>query len=58
MTTIEVIRKLKRNGFVFVSQNKHAKYRKGDRTVIVPMHRGDIPIGTLRSLSKQAGFPL
>ena len=57
MTTREVIQRLKKEGSEVVSQNKHIKLRKGNRTVLVPMHKGDIPIGTLRSiLIKQAGL--
>lgn len=47
---------LKREGFEVVSQNKHLKLRKGDRTVLVPMHKGDVATGTLRSIFKQAGL--
>lgn len=56
MTTREVIQMLKREGFEVVSQNKHLKLRKGDRTVLVPMHKGDVATGTLRSIFKQAGL--
>jgi predicted RNA binding protein YcfA (HicA-like mRNA interferase family) len=53
----EIIQVLIRNGFVFVSQRgSHQKYRKDNRTVIVPAPRKEIPIGTLRSIIRQAGL--
>ena len=57
MKTREMVRLLKDNGFEQVSQKgSHAKFRKGDKTVIVPMHSGDIPIGTAKSILSQAGL--
>ena len=56
MTTREVIKLLEKNGFVFVGQNKHAKYKKGNISIPVPKHKGDLPIGTLNSILKQAGL--
>lgn len=40
-------------GFVFKSQKgSHQKYKNSDKTVIVPAPRKQIPIGTLKSISK------
>jgi predicted RNA binding protein YcfA (HicA-like mRNA interferase family) len=51
---------LLRNGFLFVSQKgSHAKYRKvgnPTRTVIVPTGRKETPVGTFRSILRQAGL--
>lgn len=50
---------LKQNGFEIVSQNgSHIKLYSNNakRTVIVPNHTGDIKIGTLKSILKQAGL--
>lgn len=59
MTAKEVVRKLKAAGFEEVSQSgSHLKLRKGERTTIVPIHRGDIKIGTLRQIEKQTGVVL
>ena len=45
------------NGFYFISQRgSHAKYRKGNRTVIVPTPRKEIPLGTFRSIIRQSGL--
>lgn len=57
--TREIIKLLKKNGFVKVSQNgSHAKFKNFDtgRIVIVPIHNGDIPNGTERNILKQAGL--
>ena len=51
---------LRRHGFDLVQQRgSHAKYRKtGDPTltVIVPMGRKHLAIGTFRSICRQAGL--
>jgi len=53
----EIISILIKNGFIFVSQKgSHQKYRKGDKTVIVPAPRKEIPVGTLRSIIRQSGL--
>ncbi len=52
-TANDVIRVLRRNGFVQVGQKgSHQKWRHADRRqVIVPIHGSKlIPIGTLRSI--------
>ena len=54
----QVIRGLEGNGFVFVKQRgSHRKYKKGGRTVIVPMHY-EVAKGTLMSILEQAGLTL
>ena len=53
----KIIKTLLRNGFIFVSQRgSHQKYRKEDKTVIVPAPRKEIPIGTFRSIIRQSGL--
>jgi predicted RNA binding protein YcfA (HicA-like mRNA interferase family) len=53
----KIINTLLRNGFIFVSQRgSHQKYRKEDKTVIVPAPRKEIPIGTFRSILRQSGL--
>lgn len=53
-----VVHVLEHEGFFFVSQNgSHAKYRKIGNptlTVVVPMHRKEIPHGTFRSILRQS----
>ena len=56
----QILKILERGGFVFVSQKgSHAKFRKlgaEKRTVILPMNRKEIPIGTLKSIVRQSGL--
>ena len=44
-------------GFLLRSQKgSHQKFTDGLRTVIVPAGRKEIPIGTLKSISRQSGI--
>jgi predicted RNA binding protein YcfA (HicA-like mRNA interferase family) len=53
----KIINTLLRNGFILISQRRsHQKYRKDDKTVIVPAPRKEIPIGTFRSIIRQSGL--
>jgi predicted RNA binding protein YcfA (HicA-like mRNA interferase family) len=54
----EVIRVLQDHGFVFVSQKgSHAKYKNvAGRIAIVPHPKKELPIGTTRSIIRQAGL--
>jgi predicted RNA binding protein YcfA (HicA-like mRNA interferase family) len=53
----QIISTLLRNGFVFVSQRgSHRKYKKGDKIVIVPAPKREIPVGTFRSIVRQSGL--
>jgi predicted RNA binding protein YcfA (HicA-like mRNA interferase family) len=52
----EIAKALERAGFRHVAtRGSHAKYRNGDRTVIVPLHRS-LAQGTLRSILRQADW--
>ena len=60
LTASEVIRKLRRGGFVF---DRHAKgsheiWWNPDtrRRTTVPNHPGDLPGGTVRAIIRQAGL--
>lgn len=58
-TADELIKLLEQNGFRYVSSTgSHRKYRHKEtgRIVIVPYHRGDMRLGTVRSVLKQAGL--
>ena len=37
-------------------KGSHLKLRKGDRTVILPHPKKDLPLGTVRSIYRQAGL--
>lgn len=55
----EVMQRLKRAGFVEDGQRgSHLRlWRAADRRlVIVPMHKGDLPKGTLRGIIRDAGL--
>jgi predicted RNA binding protein YcfA (HicA-like mRNA interferase family) len=57
LSSREIINILVRNGFVFISQKgSHAKYRRGENTVIVPSPKKEIPVGTFRSIVRQSGL--
>lgn len=53
----KLIKLLEQDGFERVgAKGSHAKYRKGDRTVIIPHPKKDLPLGTVRSIYRQAGW--
>ncbi|WP_248304865.1 type II toxin-antitoxin system HicA family toxin [Devosia sp. FKR38] len=55
----KIARRLVADGFVLVStRGSHHKYRhvESGRTVILPHPRKDIPVGTVRSIYRQAGW--
>jgi predicted RNA binding protein YcfA (HicA-like mRNA interferase family) len=53
----QIVKRLKAEGFVEVSQKgSHMKLRKGDRIVIVPHPKKDLPLGTARNIAKMAGW--
>ena len=59
MTPAEMIKHLKKNGFIAVSQNgSHVKLYNSEtgRTVIVPYHSKDLKKGLEQAILKQAGL--
>jgi predicted RNA binding protein YcfA (HicA-like mRNA interferase family) len=53
----KIIKQLEVDGFQLVSiKGSHHKYRKGDRTIIVPHPKKDLPLGTARSIARSAGW--
>lgn len=59
MDTTQLEKLLKKDGWEEVSQKgSHRKFKHGVKKgiVIVPIHKGDVPIGTLISIKKQAGL--
>ena len=54
----EVLRRLQRAGFEVRRQSgSHVVLRHSDgRQTYMPMHTGDVPSGTFRSILKQAGL--
>ena len=61
MTAREVVAALKADDWLLVrTKGSHAQYRHPTKPglVTVPMHPGDLPIGTLKSIEKQARIKL
>jgi predicted RNA binding protein YcfA (HicA-like mRNA interferase family) len=61
MTAREVVAALKAAGWLLVrTKGSHAQYRHPTKPdlVTVPMHPGDLPIGTLKSIERAAGIKL
>ena len=59
MTPRELRRILEQAGFVFTRQSgSHAifKHPVSNKRVVLPIHSGDIPTGTLRAILKDAGL--
>lgn len=59
MTSQEMIKFLKKNGFIIISQNgSHVKMKNPDTgiTVIVPYHSKDLKKGLEQAILKQAGL--
>jgi predicted RNA binding protein YcfA (HicA-like mRNA interferase family) len=56
--SVEVIRVLEQHGFLFASQKgSHCKYKSATgRIAIVPHPKKELPIGTTRSIIRQAGL--
>ena len=51
----KIIQRLKDDGFILVAvSGSHHKFRKDAKTVIVPHPKKDLPLGTARSIAKQA----
>jgi len=53
----EVVKILQKQGFEILRQSgTHVIMKKSERTVVVPIHKETIPIGTLKSIEKQSGI--
>jgi len=53
----KIVQRLRKEGFELVSSSgSHHKFRQGDRTVIVPHPKKDLPIGTARAIARDAGW--
>ncbi len=61
MSSLEVIRELRRDGWfevAHVGSHKQFKHSTKPGRVTVPHPKRDMPLGTLRSIEKQAGIKL
>jgi predicted RNA binding protein YcfA (HicA-like mRNA interferase family) len=53
----EVVKILKEYGFEIRRQSgTHLIMRKEEKTVVIPIHKETMPIGTLKSIERQAGI--
>lgn len=53
----KIIKRLKAEGFELIAvAGSHHKFRKDNKTVIVPHPKKDLPLGTARAIAKQAGW--
>lgn len=53
----EIINVLQQHGFQFISQKgSHKKFKKGNRTVIIPDPKKEVPKGTFNSILRQSGL--
>jgi len=53
----KIIKLLSLHGFSFKSsKGSHQKYTNGQRIVIIPAPRKEVPVGTLKSISRQSGI--
>lgn len=53
----KLLKVLKSAGFEEISKKgSHLKLRKGERTVILPHPKKDLPLGTVRNIYKAAGL--
>ncbi len=52
----EVLKILQKQGFEIKRQSgTHVILRKENKTVVVPVHREIMPVGTLKSIERQSG---
>jgi predicted RNA binding protein YcfA (HicA-like mRNA interferase family) len=53
----KIIMRLKDEGFELIAiRGSHHKFRKGNRTIIVPHPKKDLPAGTARAIARSAGW--
>jgi predicted RNA binding protein YcfA (HicA-like mRNA interferase family) len=53
----KIVQRLRKEGFELVSTSgSHHKFRLGERTVIVPHPKKDLPTGTARAIARDAGW--
>lgn len=53
----KIVKRLAKEGWEAVGgKGSHRKFRKGDKTVVVPHPKKDLPVGTARSIAKMAGW--
>ena len=53
----KIIKRLKEEGYELISvRGSHHKFRNGEKTLIIPHPKKDLPLGTARAIAKDAGW--
>jgi len=53
----KIIKRLKDEGYELISvRGSHHKFRKDEKTLIIPHPKKDLPLGTARAIAKHAGW--
>ena len=57
----KIIRRLEKNGFIFIHQKGSHRYyfkKKNGKQFLtsVPVHPGDLPVGTIQAILRQSGL--
>ncbi len=53
----QIVKRLQADGWELVStKGSHHKFRRNGQTVIVPHPKKDLPLGTVRSIARMAGW--
>jgi len=57
----KIIKRLEKNGFIFIHQKGSHRYflkKKNSKQFLtsVPMHPGDLPVGTIQAILRQSGL--
>ena len=57
MKGIDLVKELQKRGWTIDRiHGSHYIMKKGNQTIVVPVHNKDLPIGLLNSIKKQAGL--
>jgi len=56
MTKRELVKLLKKAGWKYLREGRHEVWGKGGKTIPLPRHAGDIPVGTVNNILKRAGI--
>jgi predicted RNA binding protein YcfA (HicA-like mRNA interferase family) len=53
----KITKRLKDEGYELISvRGSHHKFRKDEKTLIIPHPKKDLPLGTARAIAKHAGW--
>lgn len=53
----KIMKRLREEGYELISvRGSHHKFRKGEKILIIPHPKRDLPLGTARAIAKDAGW--